>query len=1648
MSHTPEPDPMIPDPNPSPPPRRRRYLARSVVVLLLLGSGLGVLRVRQFVYDDLSPMVSRSLSTLVNRPVDIGEVESFWVTGLRLGPSTMPATDDNRDRLDIAAVDVHFNPLEVVFDRTLTLDITLVQPQLYLDQTADGAWLPLTFTSAEPGPISIELNRIWLDDGTVTLQPFDWSRLPNALAASSSEIMGSQAIAPLPGAQIDQAIAPIVLDAVDGEATFRNENKLIGFNLRGLPDSGGRFRIQGEADLEGERLQLAVQGHQLAIAALGTVVRSPLTFQQGAVDTNLEVALNLSELMDFGLQGSLTFRDLAAAIDGIPDTVPNTVQNGNGRLRFQGQTVTVEDTNLRYGSIDAIAQGQVDLSEGYDLSVELPSLTLDNLFTTFAITPPEVELAGDFQVTTTIIGPLAEPQVAGRVRNRQAVQVDRLALDTVGTEFLVTPSEVLISNLEVLPRVGGRLLGNGSIALGEVSGLVFDTTVQNIPADAIAILYGASLPDNLTIGAVSGDIQVFGPLSPASSIQAIANWRTDGTYPAQGEITLDNNLVEVRNTVVQALDGTLTANGFAALDTREWQANVGVNQVPLAPFSPQLRGVLDANLDLSGSLADLSPAGITATGDARLSDGVSLLTGPLTTVFAWEGDRLVVNRAEATGFYADGTIDTDLSQRGAEAIAALNLNLRLDDFDLATLPARLETFPSQVDVRGLVSFSGQVTGSGSDPALTGVTQVDRLAINQLTFEPSLAGNLQATLTSGVALDISGSQDRIALALNERYLPTAVLVDVQGASLLAIEEGDRLVGEIQQVDLAWFDVAPAADQGLGEIQGILSGTFQANINNLSNPIVTANVAVDRPAIGYIDAQAFSGELYYGNGSLSLTGGDLAFARSNYGVEASYNPGRSPQLSGQVIAQPGELSDLLFALKIIDVQDFTRGLRPPLYGAASAVQPTALDVRPYTLINRLRRLAELDALRDRQEIDESNQFNFPSPSDAEGQFTGGIQFTASAQTGFTADFNIEGTDWRWGDYDIQRVVAVGDLRDNMLTLLPLRAESGDAVLNLSGRIGGSDQSAQLVLSNVPVAPLRDLVDLPLLVDGNLNANALLTGDVTAPRVTGAVSLSNGTLNTTPIDTAEVRLSYNNARLNFIGEMLVGEIKGADGAGVDPEPLSVSGSIPYALPFMTIEPESDALRLAVNVRDDGLALMNLFTNQVTWISGQGAVDLTIEGTLSDPRAVGSITLQDTVLTAQNLPAPITEVTGQVDFNFDRIQVQALTGNFSAGTISAQGVLPIATPLRDLVDNLDTEEDPRLQPLTVTLRDIAMNFRGLYNGGVAGDLRIDGTAIAPLVGGDIRLSNGRIFLASGDQPAEPVSEPEEQAEGGFRPPELNNLQITLGNNLQILSEPLINFVATGGLTINGTFDNLLPQGTVQLERGYVNLFTTRFNLTQETNEFPQTAVFTPNQGLMPSLKVRLLAIVPEVTLPPTFQSSSGFVSSEIAESVVTASDFGTVESVRIIATVDGPANRIFDTLELSSDPSRSENQIVALIGGGALSALNEGDETLAIVNLAGSALLGSLQNLIGRALGLSEFRLFPTNTTSDSGDASTLGLAAEVGFEVTNDLSVSILQVLTADDPPQLGLRYRLNDEFRIRGSVSSSGNPSAVLEYQIRF
>jgi translocation and assembly module TamB len=145
-------------------------------------------------------------------------------------------------------------------------------------------------------------------------------------------------------------------------------------------------------------------------------------------------------------------------------------------------------------------------------------------------------------------------------------------------------------------------------------------------------------------------------------------------------------------------------------------------------------------------------------------------------------------------------------------------------------------------------------------------------------------------------------------------------------------------------------------------------------------------------------------------------------------------------------------------------------------------------------------------------------------------------------------------------------------------------------------------------------------------------------------------------------------------------------------------------------------------------------------------------------------------------------------------------------------------------------------------------------------------------------------------------------------------------------------------------------------------------------------------------------------------------------------------------------------DVLTLTSDPNRSQTEIIALLGGGLTSGFG-GNAGLGLANLAGSTLFGTFQNTIGDALGLSEFRIFPTliPTEREEGEdsaSSTLGLGAEAGVDIGNDISLSVLTIFDADQQFQYSVRYRLNNDILLRGSTDFSDNDSFIFEYETRF
>jgi translocation and assembly module TamB len=1617
---------MTPSPGPEqqPEPQRPGSRRRSRAVFARTGLGLGAIVVAggaigglwlwRFVYTELAPLVERNLSQLLNRPVELGRVQQVTPTSLVFGPSALPPTPTDRDRVTVERVEVQFNPLTVLTDRRLGLTVTLIRPQAFLDQTPDGEWIQTRVeTQEEEGPIKTELDRIAVRDGTLVLEPDPRAKQTTGTGTAAATVTRSQ----------------VTIRQFNGGADLSNGTQDIRFDLAAALGAG-TAQVNGETQREAGNTKFSVRADQLPAAEVSTLIPIPVTAQGGALFANTEVLFLQNELS--AINGTARVQNITARAANLPQPITQA----SGQFRFRDRLITLEQGTARYGQIPARFNGNFHLDNGYDLRAQLRGVSVDAIRKTIQAQILPVPITGRFDADVAVTGPLDQPLVSGTLTSQGITRVDRIDFDTIRSGFAFQNQVLTLREVMVTPVEGGVVTGGGQVTLGNTPNVALTLNAQDLPGDPIARRYGANT-QNFRLGRVQADVRVAGR---PDAVQTRVVFRAPGAlYPMRGTLAIADNRIQIQQAEAQVAGGTVTARGN--ITAGQLQATVRSADVQLRQLSPQLRGVFSGDAQLAANLNNFSLRNLRAEGNVNLSQGVAVLNGPLRAEVRWLGDRLQIDRATAPGFSADGAVLARVEGQGAPAITALDLNLNLRDYNLATFPV---TLPNQVRLAGRGDFDGRVTGTPSAPMVAGNLRLNNLAVNRLRFEPVLSGSVNFAGGRETTVDLRGANDRIAITLDRRFRPTTLNVRAGDAVAEGRTVGDRLTASLTRFPLDTLNLTPAANIGLGPITGLATGNLDVNLANFAS---VGNLTVERPGIGYIVGDCFTGQFRYANGQATLFNSQLLqldrgslrgvanisnpcnpelAVGSRYRLNGSVTLGNNPRFQGQVEAAHGRIQDVLAALQIFELSDFRRGIGTPAYGRAADLTVVPVGNPDDTLLNQLRRFTEISTLLQIQQNERAEANYLPDLSTAIGEFTGTLNFSGSARTGIAFNFDLQGQNWRWGKYQAEQAIAKGEFSNGQLRLLPVRLQSGDSFLNYSGTVGGSQQSGQLQAQNVPADLVQELFRLPIDIAGNLNANASLEGNLQNPLARGQITLSNGAINRTPIQDFNTSFLYEDARLRVISRLLV------DGS----QPLRLTGSIPLALG--ATQPDSDAISLDVNVQDEGLAILNIFTNQVAFRGGRGNVDLQVSGTLREPLITGAARLDNATFSSPALPEPLTNVTGNVQFNRTLIQVDGLQGQFRQGQVVARGALPIFN-VADLPQS--PVGNPPVNPLAIALNEVALNFKGLYRGGVNGQLQILGTALAPRIGGNILLSNGRVELPSGAQTSLPAVQPP-QPGGITTPPQLNNLQITLGPGTQIVLDPVLNFVASGDLLINGPLGNLRPRGVIQLRAGQVNLFTTQFYLARG---YENTAEFLPNRGLDPILNVRLSTSVPEVTRTPVRSTTDIFPPSEIQETLAT--NFGAIDTVRIQATATGPASQLFDNLELTSNPSRSREEIIALLGGGFVDTLGRGDSTLAIANLAGSALLTSLQNIIRNTLGLTDFRLFPTTSTSRRGN-TTLGLASELGIDITGQFSVSVLQILTTPSPTQFNLRYRLNDQFLLRGYVDTSGATGAVLEFETRF
>lgn len=1543
-------------------------------------------------------MVEQGLSQSLNRPVQVGQLEWLGLTNLRVGPSSIPATPTDPDHVTVQGIEVRYNLLQILATRNLNLDITLNQPNLFLEQDPSGQWVSTQIQAQkEETPIRTDVASVQIKDATATL-------------VSQARVKGKP--------------VPVAFSEVNGQLKISDRNQQFTYTLKGQSKTGGTFQISGKTrQLETTKAatplletDLKIQAKDFSVPEVDRLLNLPqITLQAGRVSGNISAQLKPNQKLPI-LGGTAKFKDVSLAIDKVPQ--PFT--QAKGTLDLQGQQLRLSNASGYYGKIAATVSGTLDPVTGFNLAASTQPVSVPVALTTLNIQSP-IPVKGEIQTDLKLTGPLETPVLSGVVRSTQAGQLGPIALTTYSANFQLNVDQQLLklSQIQAKPASGGKVTGFGRIELApdpSRTQVAFAFDVNQAPADPIARQFNGGKPLPVQLGRVNAQAQITGT---ASQPKTFVSWQApSATYAGRGEILVANGVTTLSNTRFDVAGGQVNLDARVA--NGRWQATVDGSQIALKAFSPDLRGQFDGRFVATGNLSSFSPSSVQAKGEARFSEGLALVSQPLTAQVRWDGQKLLVDNATAPGLSLDGTILARLEGPGAPVITGMDLNVQANNFDLKALGLSV---PSVIAYSGSVDFNGRVSGTPTKPRVVGDLALRQFKVNEMEFEPVMTG--QVRLDQGVSLEVAGQQDRIAASLDAAFRPQSFTIQNAEAIASGQVQGNQFLVDLSQISLA--QVSPPGLSLVVPISGKLDGKLALNLQTWSG---TGNVAIANPAVSTYRADKFSSQFQFSQGVATLSNGTLNRGKTSFLIsgKAAYQ-GPDPKLEAKIATQDAQVQDVLELAQIFNLEDFSRGIRPPAFGSAADLQTTPAGLPEAPIFDQIRRIAEIKALLA-LEAAKRKEAPIPPLAELQGTFGGELSLTASAQTGINGNFNFQGQNWVWGPYQAKQVVAIGTLEKGVLSVLPLRFQTDQSVVSFSGEVGPEQQTGQFRMENIPLESVAELLRLPLNVEGKLNATATLAGTVQNPQLLGELNFSDAFLNGTAIDKAQGAFRYANSRLDFGNRIFIS----------GPEPINILGSLPYQLPFSSVKPDSDRISLDVNVRDDGLAFLNVLTNQLAWVNGKGAVDIKVRGTLKQPIANGTVVLKDAKFTARALPEPLTGVTGLIRFNFDRAEVQNLQGQFSQGTVVAKGFIPIANPQA----RIDPAQEP---PLTVSMDNIRLNLKGIYSGGVDGNLVVTGSLLNPELGGLIQLQQGQILLSEQSGASLADSGPQGQdANLAFK-----DLKLKLGNRMRVTLPPLLNFVATGDLSINGPLTDLQPSGTISLVSGQVNLFTTQFFLERG---YPQTATFEPQRGLDPVLDIRLRASVPEVTRQPAPTTANP---SEILDTPSTATGFGALQTVRVQARIDGPASQLADNLQLTSSPPRSPSEIVSLIGGSYVNTLGRGDTALGIANLAGSALLTNIQFLLANALGLTQFRLFPAfvpqesrnRQDNNSSTTTTLGLGAEVGFDLTPSLSVSVLKLLTSNnDPAQFTLRYRVSDQLLLRGSTNFSGDDRAVLEYESRF
>ncbi len=1564
-----------------------KILQRTALGLGLVGVALVTLIIglnfagRSWIEQSTLPQLEESLSKSFKRKVKLGPLQTLLPWEIQIGSSSIEGLGSAEK------IQFHFNPLELLGQKTkISLDLT--GADVTARQTAEGSWDWGKLLPAESGPGKIILEKVQVSGSKATLFPY--------------------------------ASAPLVFQNLAGKVLWQSPQNLGGNLVADV--SSPKMTAKGKIQAEGTLALTPLSGKlrlKLDQIPFNPATRLFLPVQALHIDRGQATGqVNLQwqgKPTPSQWTGALNFEDTLIVIPALPQPI----EKAQGSLLFKDGGITFEKAEGQYGRIPAkvsggiqeilsgLKNGDIDTRGRYALFLKAAPTSLDAVQKSLKVTLP-FPTKGKVEGTAQVTGPLKSPLFQGKFKGVGPTNVANIPVQQYSTEVsLGTDQRVRFPRFN-LQGLGGTALGRGSINL-KTQTLDFQATARGIQSRFLK-----ALPTSLGIGNIDTQVSLSGPWTKPLTV--FNGELVGGAWPGVGQVTFRDNQLVVDRAQFAKGGGTIDVQGV--LRGQQWQGTSKLNAVQLSALgslvpaaqNPDLQGTLNGQIQTQGPLDKLTAQGDISLLLNRRTLGPLAIKDPLDLNFGWDGSNLLVKQARLGSLLtAQGKIDPK---------GTLDLSVQAYKVNLARVPLPLPR-PAQ----GQADLKGRLTGTAQKPNFVGSASVQGLAVEPFEFA-TLSGPITYN-PAGLSLDLRAStnQDQLKLSADSKFNPLNFLAQAGDTSITGRKQANQFALNLKNLALERLSSKTL------QVGGVLGGDF---VYDFPTKRLKGIFVLEDGRYRTLRTDSLRGNLVFvpADGSLQIGNAQINLGKSTYTLGVDYN--RRSGLLASLQTKDGTLEDLVRTFGWRTWQDILNQSLLPLPSVpADEVGAVEIQNGDRPLSAQIQKFTEYQG-EQAERAKAANQSPLPrSLQSLTGKFQGILSLKIPA---FRLErpvldkpqlaVDIQGQTWQWGKYDLDTVEAKGTYQNQQIQVdsfaarrqvtNKLREATYVGVLNLEPKPKKSQAPGGVFeLKQFPVGLAQPFLPPSLQVQGDLTLKGKLEGTLGHPEVAGAFIVEQGTLNRAPLEQASGQISYRQGRVRIDDFKLAAQQNEKNG---ETDPAQLQGSFPITL---FEQPEDKTFSVNLKLQNNSLALLNLFTDQIQWKQGKGNLDVTVGGDLTALRLDGGLTFEEGQVSITGLQEPIKNLAGQIDFVGDKAVVKTLEGQFSKGKFEGQGI--VALNQKVVVED----------PLQLDLKDVQLALMPFYEGALDGKLILKGSFLSPAVSGLVTLSRGNLGLPNG-KPGEVASLETTARVRQIASPKLEDLQVVLGQDINLVQRPVLRFLTKGNLVFSGTLAEPKAKGEVQFMSGRLNLFSAPFYLDRSRKN---VARFNPEQGLDPELDLRVTGRASEVTLPSDQGSNR-----RVLESSITT---GSQRTVRITAAVTGRASKF--ATELRSSPPRTQDEIVTLLGGNVAGQLGAG-----VYALAGSALVSPIEDFILERLALDEFQISAlTQTDPAISGAFRLGVGLEVAKDLSYNFGLAATQNLTDPrQPTRFNLQYRFNDEILLRLGSDFKNDTSGSIEYETRF